>query len=45
MSDELKGIRTRFRAYTMPSAGSCFSYATDKEFVLIEARAPQQEKG
>ncbi|WP_419210734.1 ComEC/Rec2 family competence protein [Providencia manganoxydans] len=42
MSDELKGIRTRFRAYTMPSAGSCFSYATDKEFVLIEARAPQE---
>ncbi|MEK9495460.1 hypothetical protein V2H77_03140 [Photorhabdus sp. P32] len=41
MSDELKGIRTRFRAYTMSNAGSCFSYATDKEFVLIEARAPE----
>lgn len=39
--DELKGIRTRFRAYTMSSAGSCFSYATEKEFVLIEARAPE----
>ncbi|MBS9443239.1 ComEC/Rec2 family competence protein [Photorhabdus heterorhabditis] len=42
MSDELKGIKTRFRAYTMSSAGSCFSYATENEFVLIEARAPEE---
>ncbi|MFN3067814.1 ComEC/Rec2 family competence protein [Serratia sp. J2] len=41
MSDELKGIKTRFRAYTLPNAGSCFSYATENEFVLIEARAPE----
>ncbi|PQQ26537.1 ComEC/Rec2 family competence protein [Photorhabdus hindustanensis] len=41
MGDELKGIRTRFRAYMLPSAGSCFSYATENEFVLIEARAPE----
>ncbi|MDE8741840.1 hypothetical protein PZA20_08380 [Pectobacterium polaris] len=40
MSEELKEVKTRFRAYTLPSAGSCFSYATDDEFVLIEARAP-----
>lgn len=41
MSDELKTIETRFRAYTLKSAGSSFSYATKNDFVLIEARAPE----
>ncbi|WGL94087.1 hypothetical protein [Arsenophonus nasoniae] len=41
MNNELiKGIKTRFRAYTLGSAGSSFTYATKDEFALIEARAP-----
>ncbi|MEM5445224.1 hypothetical protein [Serratia marcescens] len=42
MQSELIGIETRFRAYTLKSSGSCFSYATRNEFILIEARAPEE---
>lgn len=34
----LKGIKTRFRAYQLGSAGSSFSYFADNHFTLLEAR-------
>jgi competence protein ComEC len=34
----LKGVKTRFRAYQLGSAGSSFSYFADGHFTLLEAR-------
>lgn len=38
MSENLKAVPTRFRAYQLGQAGSSFSYFADNHFTLIEGR-------
>ena len=40
----MRGIRTRFRAYHLGSAGSSFSYFADGHFTMIEARLTEDSR-
>ena len=44
MSELLKSVQTRFRAYQIGSAGSSFSYFANNKFTLIEARLTDASK-
>jgi competence protein ComEC len=44
MTDALRAVLTRFRAYQLGTPGSSFSYFADKRFTLIEGRATEAKQ-